>query len=422
MDRAVREGRFRTDLFHRLRVLPLHVPALRDRAGDLPALVRRLLADLAGSTRGVPKVTPGAMAALAAYDWPGNVRELRHVLERAVMAGATNTIDVADLPAELVSPERTAAGIVVPRPTLDELERHIEFILRETKGNQSRAASVLGSAGRRSGKSASGGKGLPVDYGLRTADHSTAEPQHSTAHSALQHRSTPKCALSLSTPSSPPSSRRRACCGAVLESPTSSPVCPRAGGTSAERRRRCAPLRRGARDCRRARRVSARPLADLAPREPGPYEGVLRDLVHAIKFDHRRSLATPLGVMPGRLPQTCWPTRTRWCLPLHPWRLWRRGFNQAEDVARALSDIGCPCWRDQACPRDLAAVSASRRCPACERARRILRKRVDRRAKPRAIPPRRRNAGARGRRHDDGATLRPRRAHSSTPAQVKCVP
>jgi len=61
------------------------------------------------------------------------------------MAGATNTIDVADLPAELVSPERTAAGIVAARPTIVELERqYIEFILRETKGNQSRAASVLG--------------------------------------------------------------------------------------------------------------------------------------------------------------------------------------------------------------------------------------------------------------------------------------
>ena len=145
MDRAVREGRFRTDLFHRLRVLPLYVPALRERTGDLPALVRRLLADLAASTRTVTKVTPGAMAALAAYDWPGNVRELRHVLERAVMAGATKIIDIADLPAELVSPERTAAGISAARPTLEDLERqYIEFILRETKGNQSRAASVLG--------------------------------------------------------------------------------------------------------------------------------------------------------------------------------------------------------------------------------------------------------------------------------------
>jgi two-component system response regulator HydG len=93
----------------------------------------------------VPAVTAGAMAALAAYDWPGNVRELRHVLERAVMAGATKTIDVGDLPAEVVSPERTAAGIAAARPTLDALERqYIEFILRETKGNQSRAASVLG--------------------------------------------------------------------------------------------------------------------------------------------------------------------------------------------------------------------------------------------------------------------------------------
>jgi DNA-binding NtrC family response regulator len=144
MERAVREGRFRTDLFHRLRVLPLHVPALRERTGDLPALVRRLLGELGGSTRALPKVKEAAMAAFLVYDWPGNVRELRHVLERAVLAGAA-TIDVGDLPAELVSPERTATGIAAVRPTLDALERqYIEFILRETKGNQSRAASVLG--------------------------------------------------------------------------------------------------------------------------------------------------------------------------------------------------------------------------------------------------------------------------------------
>jgi two-component system response regulator AtoC len=145
VERAVREGRFRTDLFHRLRVLPLHVPPLRERTGDLPALVRQLLAELGESMGLAASVTPGTMTAFAAYEWPGNVRELRHVLERAVMAGAGKTIDVGDLPAEITSPERTAAGTVTARPTLDELERqYIEFILRETKGNQSRAAAALG--------------------------------------------------------------------------------------------------------------------------------------------------------------------------------------------------------------------------------------------------------------------------------------
>ena len=146
MEAAVREGRFRMDLFHRLRVLPLHVPALRERSGDLPALARRLLAELAETTgQRAPALTTSAMAALAAYDWPGNVRELRHVLERAITAGASQTIDAADLPAELVSPERTARGIATPRPTLDDLERqYIEFVLREMRGNQSRAAAVLG--------------------------------------------------------------------------------------------------------------------------------------------------------------------------------------------------------------------------------------------------------------------------------------
>jgi DNA-binding NtrC family response regulator len=146
MELAVREGRFRVDLFHRLRVLPLHVPALRDRRGDLPFLVRRLLDELTASDgRPRPALTPEALSTLEGYEWPGNVRELRHVLERALMAGASTEIGVPDLPGEIVSPERAARGAISPRPTLEALEQqYIEFILRETRGNQSKAAAVLG--------------------------------------------------------------------------------------------------------------------------------------------------------------------------------------------------------------------------------------------------------------------------------------
>jgi DNA-binding NtrC family response regulator len=146
IEQAVRDGRFRMDLYHRLRVLPISVPPLRHRTGDLPVLVRRLVADLARSAdRRAPVLTRDAMAMLSGHDWPGNVRELRHVLERVLMASDREIIVAADLPDVAPSPERIAAGHTSDRPTLDGLERrYIAFVLQEMKGNQSRAAKVLG--------------------------------------------------------------------------------------------------------------------------------------------------------------------------------------------------------------------------------------------------------------------------------------
>jgi DNA-binding NtrC family response regulator len=144
IESAVKDGRFRMDLYHRLRVLPLRLPPLRQRAGDVPVLARRLLAELTNGRR-APVLSRGAMALLGRHDWPGNVRELRHVLERAVMASDHGDIDAGDLAELAPSPERVADGESAERPTLDDLERrYIAFVLRETRGNQSRAASVLG--------------------------------------------------------------------------------------------------------------------------------------------------------------------------------------------------------------------------------------------------------------------------------------
>ncbi len=144
IESAVRDGRFRMDLYHRLRVLPLRLPPLRQRAGDVPVLARRLLAELTNGRR-APVLSREAMALLGRHDWPGNVRELRHVLERAVMASNHGDIDAGDLAELAPSPERVADGESRERPTLDDLERrYIAFVLRETRGNQSRAASVLG--------------------------------------------------------------------------------------------------------------------------------------------------------------------------------------------------------------------------------------------------------------------------------------
>ena len=146
IEQAVADGRFRTDLYHRLRVLPLRVPSLVERTGDLPVLIRRVMADIATATgRTVPTLAPDTLAALAGYAWPGNVRELAHVLERAVLHTDGPILAASDLPSSIVSPELVASGASRERPTLDALERrYVAFVLKETRGNQSRAAAILG--------------------------------------------------------------------------------------------------------------------------------------------------------------------------------------------------------------------------------------------------------------------------------------
>jgi two-component system response regulator HydG len=146
IQQAVADGRFRTDLYHRLRVLPLRVPTLTERSGDLPILIRRVMKDIAeASGRTIPVLAPDALAALAGYGWPGNVRELGHVLERVVLNTDGPVVSAQDLPSSIVSPEIVASGASTERPTLDALERrYIAFVLKETRGNQSRAAAILG--------------------------------------------------------------------------------------------------------------------------------------------------------------------------------------------------------------------------------------------------------------------------------------
>jgi transcriptional regulator with PAS, ATPase and Fis domain len=92
-------GTFRDDLFHRLNVLPLHVPPLRARADDIPLLVQHFLQKHGLATTGqAPQLTPAAYAVLARYPWPGNVRELEHVIMRLVSFHGPRTFDVIDLP------------------------------------------------------------------------------------------------------------------------------------------------------------------------------------------------------------------------------------------------------------------------------------------------------------------------------------
>ena len=144
---AVSNGTFRTDLFHRLSVLPLHIPPLREREDEVLMFAGRFLEEISERLqRAAPRLSPATEDALLRYRWPGNVRELGHVLERALLSGAGDVIDAGDLPLDLLErDEAYLAPAGKARPTLEQVERrYIELTLQYAKGNQTRAAAVLG--------------------------------------------------------------------------------------------------------------------------------------------------------------------------------------------------------------------------------------------------------------------------------------
>ena len=142
---AVREGRFRQDLFHRLRVLPLLVPPLRERQEDVLPLARYFAGRaLAATKQPVPSFSRDAAEALRDYAWPGNVRELRHVVEIACQS-ANETVMLTDLPDEVLATPAPAEKAPDRQPTLEEMERrYVAATLRAVNGNQTEAAARLG--------------------------------------------------------------------------------------------------------------------------------------------------------------------------------------------------------------------------------------------------------------------------------------
>ena len=138
LDSLLSSGALRRDLYYRINVVTLVLPPLRERGEDIP----RLAAGFAKRTR-LKKIAGDAGRVLAAYSWPGNVRELRNAIERAALVEDSAAITAASLPI------RADRGLVTTAAraawTLDELESHyIREVLRETRGNNTRAAAVLG--------------------------------------------------------------------------------------------------------------------------------------------------------------------------------------------------------------------------------------------------------------------------------------
>jgi DNA-binding NtrC family response regulator len=153
LHRAVEEGRFRSDLFYRVHVLPIALPPLRERRGDIPLLTEAFLARAAEGRGGEPiRLGDDARQALAGYSWPGNVRELENALERAVALGEGGVITAADLPEEIRHGAETEGLAEAVRNGALDLEaavarfetRLIREVLVRTGRNQTRAAKQLG--------------------------------------------------------------------------------------------------------------------------------------------------------------------------------------------------------------------------------------------------------------------------------------
>jgi two-component system response regulator HydG len=144
---AVRTGAFRGDLFHRLRVLPIRLPPLRERTEDVLPLARYFLERAAAAAKQPPpSLSRDASSALRDYAWPGNVRELGHALERAWRSAEGRTIGIEHLPAEILeAPALGDAETLARRPTLDQVERrYVAATLRHVRGNQTEASRLLG--------------------------------------------------------------------------------------------------------------------------------------------------------------------------------------------------------------------------------------------------------------------------------------
>jgi DNA-binding NtrC family response regulator len=149
LDRAIKEGRFRADLYYRLNVIPITIPPLRERKEDIPLLVEHFLKRFTG---GEKRVSDAAMDILMSYDWPGNVRELENIIERAVILEdgdevTAESLNVSIFPERLRKQARTASGgqLGVTGVTLEELERrYLIQTLEETGWKKKNAAEILG--------------------------------------------------------------------------------------------------------------------------------------------------------------------------------------------------------------------------------------------------------------------------------------
>ncbi len=158
LEAAVRDGKFREDLYYRLNVIPIHVPPLRERRGDIPLLVKHFLKKFCkGKRQCVEGITDEAMEILAYYEWPGNVRELENIVERLVILANGPVITKDDLPEQILQNVSGSLGRPLPgslfempeegmslSKAVEELEKRLILqALEKTGGIKNRAAKLL---------------------------------------------------------------------------------------------------------------------------------------------------------------------------------------------------------------------------------------------------------------------------------------
>lgn len=149
LEAAVKEGRFREDLFYRINVVPIVLPPLRGRKEDVPALAQFFMQRFSDeSKKHFAEISQEALETLMGYDWPGNVRELANVIERAVVLGQPPTIQIEDLSPGIVAPEAEVNNRSTPQSyheSIDEYRREVIVnALAQAKGNRAAAARSLG--------------------------------------------------------------------------------------------------------------------------------------------------------------------------------------------------------------------------------------------------------------------------------------
>lgn len=152
LEEMVRTGRFREDLYYRIHVVPIHLPALRERTGDIALLADHFLRTHAAANNMQPKrLTPEVLALLEEYDWPGNVRELENLMQRLLITVKGASIHLEHLPTQMLEKSLSAQdAILLPKEgvSFDEQIRQMEITLleaaiRRESGNKTAAARLL---------------------------------------------------------------------------------------------------------------------------------------------------------------------------------------------------------------------------------------------------------------------------------------
>jgi DNA-binding NtrC family response regulator len=149
LENEVSNGNFRADLFYRLNVLPIKIPPLREREGDIALLasyfIERFTKKIGCESK---RLTEEALKAINAYEWPGNVRELENVIEQSVLLSRGNEINIADLPENIRKEKagiKPVEGFTAPPPTLNVMEKaYILYVLNQTGWNKAKSAKILG--------------------------------------------------------------------------------------------------------------------------------------------------------------------------------------------------------------------------------------------------------------------------------------